>query len=224
MLKAMRIGVLAAGLVLVAACAGTSTTDETYDGLVRVPEAKFGEVYRLPDADLSGYEALGLAPCEVAFRKNWLRDQNSASMDLGSRVTQQDVDKIRDALGAECDSYFRQALLEAPAYDLVETFDNGESVLVLRPSIINLDISAPDKMSPGRSSSYTTSAGEMTLLLEAVDGTTGQVLVRVIDRRRGSDTGRLQWTNGVTNRAEADRILRRWAGQLRKGLDATVRP
>ena len=40
---------------------------------------------------------------------------------------------------------------------------------------------------------------------------------------RGSDSGRMQWTNGVTNRAEADRILRRWAEQLRKGLDATVR-
>ena len=223
MLKAMRIGLLAAGISLVAACAGTSGTEETYDGLVRVPEARFGEVYRLPGADLSGYEALGLAPCEVAFRRNWLRDQNSASMDLGSRLTQQDVDKIRDALAAECDGYFRQALLQPPAYDLVDTFDNGEAVLVLRPSIINLDINAPDTMSAGRSRTYTTSAGEMTLSLEAVDGTTGQVLVRVIDRRRGSDSGRMQWTNGVTNRAEADRILRRWAEQLRKGLDATVR-
>jgi hypothetical protein len=223
MLKSMRIGLLAVGIALVAACAGTSTTEETYDGLVRVPEARFGDVYQLPGADLSGYGALGLAPCEVAFRKNWLRDQNSASMDLGSRLTQQDVDTIRDALAAECDRYFREALLQAPAYDLVETFDNGEAVLVLRPSIINLDINAPDTMSAGWSRSYTTSAGEMTLSLEAVDGTTGQVLVRVIDRRRGSDSGRMEWTNGVTNRAEADRILRRWAGQLRKGLDATLR-
>ena len=223
MLKSVRIGLLAIGIALVAACASTSTPEETYDGLVRVPEARFGDVYQLPGADLSGYRALGLAPCEVAFRKNWLRDQNSASMDLGSRLTQQDVDSIRDALAAECDRYFREALLQAPAYDLVETFDNGEAVLVLRPSIINLDINAPDTMSPGRSRSYTTSAGEMTLSLEAVDGTTGQVLVRVVDRRRGSDSGRMEWTNGVTNRAEADRILRRWAKQLRSGLDATLR-
>jgi hypothetical protein len=223
MLKSVRIGLLAIGIALVAACASTSTPEETYDGLVRVPEARFGDVYQLPGADLSGYRALGLAPCEVAFRKNWLRDQNSASMDLGSRLTQQDVDSIRDALAAECDRYFREALLQAPAYDLVETFDNGEAVLVLRPSIINLDINAPDTLSPGRSRSYTTSAGEMTLSLEAVDGTTGQVLVRVVDRRRGSDSGRMEWTNGVTNRAEAARILRSWAGQLRKGLDATLR-
>ncbi len=224
MLNAMRIGLLATGISLVAACAGTSSTEETFDGLVRVPEARFGEVYRLPGADLSGYEALGLAPCEVAFRRNWLRDQNSATMDLGSRVTQQDVDNIRDALAAQCDGHFRQALLQPPPYDLVDTFDDGEAVLVLRPSIINLDINAPDTMSASRSRSYTTSAGEMTLSLEAVDGTTGQVLVRVIDRRRGSDSGRMQWTNGLTNRAEADRILRRWAEQLRKGLDATLRP
>jgi hypothetical protein len=96
-------------------------------------------------------------------------------------------------------------------------------VLVLRPAIINLDIAAPDVMAAGRQRSYTTEAGQMTLVLEGVDGTTGEILVRVVDRRRAMDTGRLQWTNSVTNQAEARRMLNRWASQIREGLDEATR-
>ena len=34
------------------------------------------------------------------------------------------------------------------------------------------------------------------------------------------DDGRLQWSNSVTNRADADRILRYWSSRLRAALDA----
>jgi hypothetical protein len=66
---------------------------------------------------------------------------------------------------------------------------------------------------------YTTSAGQMTLVLELVDATTGDVLARVVDSQQDFDTARMQWTNSVTNRAAADRILRMWAKRLREGLD-----
>jgi hypothetical protein len=213
-----KYAVAVTAISLLSACT-TPAPQETHDGLRLQADSKFQQLYLLPDADLSSYTALGLADCDVAFRKNWLRDQNSSRLDLGNRVTQQDVDKIKDRLGDHCVNYFRQALLESPAYTLVDTFGEGESVLVVKPGIINLDIHAPDVMSPGMSRSYTTSSGEMTLSLELLDGTTGQTLARIVDRRRGMDTGRLEWTNGVTNRADADRTLKRWAGMLREGLD-----
>jgi len=200
----------------------TPAPQETHDGLVLQEGSKFQQLYLLPGADLSSYSAIGLASCDVAFRKNWLRDQNNNRLDLSSRVTQKDVDKIKDGLGEHCENYFREALLESPPYNLVESFDQGEAVLVVKPGIINLDINAPDTMSPGMSRSYTTSSGEMTLSLELQDGTTGQTLARITDRRRGMDTGRLEWTNGVTNRADADRTLKRWAGMLRDGLDSAM--
>lgn len=209
-------GLFAAALV--AGCA-SQAPQETHDGLVLQPDSKFQEVYLLPGADLNSYEAIGLGDCSVAFRKNWLRDQNNSRMDLTRRVTQEDVDKIKDALGAECTRFFRESLQESPPYNLVEEFDNGEAVLIVRPAIINLDINAPDTMSPGINRTYTTSAGEMTLSLELFDGTTGQTLARIVDRRRGVDMGRLQWSNGITNKAEADRTMKRWASNLREGLD-----
>jgi len=48
-------------------------------------------------------------------------------------------------------------------------------------------------------------------------------LARVVDKRRGLDSGRMQWTNSITNRADAERILGNWARLLRKGLDAVYK-
>jgi hypothetical protein len=201
------------------ACASNQPEPVSQDGLVLQQGTKFQELYLLPRAELGSYKSIGVEACSVSFRKNWLRDQNNNRLDLSSRVTQQDVSSMKSALGDACSDHFSQALLADPAYDIVDQFDKGEAVLIVRPSIINLDVNAPDTMSPGMNRSYTTSAGEMTLALELVDGTTGQVLARARDRRRGTDYGTFQWTNGVTNKAEADRTLSRWAGLLRKGLD-----
>jgi hypothetical protein len=214
------IGVLVLGM----GCASNSPPAQSFDGLVLVPDTAFGEVYLRPGAQLSGFGSYGLEACSVAFRKNWLRDQNNASMDLGSRLNQRDVERIKKSLGAACDKAFRSALEEAPPYQLVDSFDGGETVMMLRPEIINLDISAPEKFSSSMSRSYTTEAGEMTLVLEGLDGTTGEVLFRVVDRQRSRDTMRLQWTNSVTNQAAANRVLKSWAGQLRRGLDQVTNP
>lgn len=214
-----------AGVVLfLSACAINAPPQESFDGLVLVPDTRFAEVYRRPGVDLSTYETFGLQACEVAFKKNWLREQNMSSINLNNRMTQRDVDRIKDALGTQCNETFRSALEKAPSYTLVDQFSEGEQVLVLRPKIINLDINAPDIPTAGRQSNYTDDAGQMTLLLEALDATTGETLVRVIDRRRDIDSNRLQWTNSVTNRAAAQRILNNWARQFREGLDEMVRP
>ena len=212
------VAVLCAAALL-AACAGLSSPPETYDGLVLVEKTDFSRVYKRPGVELSSYQTYGLEHCSVAFRKNWLRDQNSSRLDLGNRVTQKDVDRIKDTLSDECDKYFRAALEQKPPYQLVESFNDGESVLVLRPAIINLDIAAPDTFSSGMQHTYTTEAGEMTLVLELLDGTTGEILVRAVDRQRSTNNMTLRWTNSVTNQAAARRILRNWASVLRRELD-----
>ena len=208
-------------ITLLSACStsGGGEPSVTHDGLTLVPKSRFQDVYMKPGADLSVYSELGMEPCKVSFKANWMRDQNTSRRSPSNRVREEDVDKIKDALGEACSEQFREALLDEPAYNLVDEFDNGENVLVLRPAIIDLDINAPDLNSPGRANSYTTSAGEMTLYLELADATTNETLARIVDKRRGMDTQRLQWTNSVSNKAEMERILRRWAKLLREGLD-----
>ncbi len=211
----------AACVLVLSACSASKPQPpaETHDGLVLVPDTAFQQVYRKPGADISEYKELGIAPCKVSFKKNWLRDQNSNRIDFSNRVTQKDVDRIKDRLSEACNEQFRAALQKDPAYKLVDNFDDGEHVLVLHPAIINLDINAPEVRSTSMSYSYTTSAGEMTLLIELSDATTGETLARAMDKWRDRDDTYLEWTSSVTNRANANRILKRWAKKLREGLD-----
>jgi hypothetical protein len=60
----------------------------------------------------------------------------------------------------------------------------------------------------------------MTLIMQLHESVTGQLLARADDHRdRGPDMW--QWTNSVTNTAEARRIIATWATALRKALDAS---
>ena len=59
----------------------------------------------------------------------------------------------------------------------------------------------------------------MTLVMQFRDSITGDVLGKVADSRQAPDRGYMQITNSVTNLAEADRMLRKWARLLVAGLD-----
>jgi hypothetical protein len=161
-----------------------------------------------------------MEPCEVSFRKHWLRDQNSNRTELSNRVTEEDVNRIKSRLGSSCDEKFRDSLELSTAYKLVDHDNSGESVLVLRPKIIDLDVSAPDVRGAGFNRSFTTSSGQMTLSLDMVDGSSGEVLARIVERRRDHENVNMQPTSSVTNQADSNRILSRWAKMLREGLDA----
>lgn len=222
MIRALFVSLIAALGLGLTACASKDVSREpamTYDGLQRVEAHDFAEVYLRPGADFAHYRHISLAECEVTFRKNWLRDQQRDSRTVSSRVRQEDADRIRQRIATACDEHFREALEREPAVDLVAAAPNGEDVLILRPFIVNLDIHAPDVQGTVRTRTYTTSAGEMTLKLELIDALTGEVQGRVVDRRRGVEHRQLQWTSSVTNRAEFERILRRWADLLRDGVD-----
>jgi hypothetical protein len=93
-------------------------------------------------------------------------------------------------------------------------------VLRIAPHIVDLDVYAPDtRNSPGMTRSYTESMGRMTLKLEMYDSVTGDLIATASDRREAPRRNYMQWTTSVSNRAEAQRMLQRWAVDLREGLD-----
>ena len=187
----------------------------TEDGLHKVEGSKLAVVYAEPGADLSGYDKVQLMDAYVAFKKNWERDQkrNSASR---IRMTSKDIEEIKNRTAGEFAKVFTEEL-EAGGYPVVDTA--GEDVLLLRPAIINLDITAPDTRDTGRSRSYADSAGEMTLYLELYDSVTGDLIAKAIDRKVDRQTGMYTWTNSSTNRAAADRIMKGWAEILLDALN-----
>jgi hypothetical protein len=186
----------------------------TEEGLHLVKDSKFALVYAEPGATLVGYHRIRLLEPHIAFKKNWKRNQNR---NAGIRVSDKDVDRIRTSLAEEFNTIFAEVLQENDGYELVD--ESGEDVLTLRPAIINLDVKAPDTMTAGRSRSYSESAGEMTLYLEAYDSLTNDLIAKALDRKHDRYSGFMTWQTSASNTAAGRRILRGWAQTLRDGLD-----
>jgi hypothetical protein len=211
--------------LLTLGCASTSETvpTTTPDGLDLVRSDKHSAVYAKPEAQLEIYDEFAIVPCEVAFRKNWQRDYNSSHRSSGQQIKERDIDRIKRELGEECTTFFTDALSEEPSYNLVTEWQQGQDVLLVRPNIVNLNITSPDVSSPSMTRSYSASAGSMTLYLELIDAETSEVLVRAYDSKADPDSF-VNYANKITNRQAADRMLKNWATRLREAMDAVMRP
>jgi len=185
-----------------------------WDGLARVSSKKLDHVYKLPEADFSGYKRVRLDPIEVEFDKNW--KPNDSTRSPSQRLTNSDIEKIKQALAEEFRKVFTEELTKN-GYPVVD--ENDDDVLRVSAAIVNLYIIAPEKMSAGRSRTYTTSAGHMTLVAELRDSVTGKLMARAVDSVQGRDTGNFQISNSVTNMSSARTALSKWARVLREGLD-----
>lgn len=185
----------------------------TVDGLHHVSDSELAIVYAKPGADFSEYNRVYLADAYVAFKKNWRRDQNQGGR---LKVTTNDMNKIKAELAELFREVFTETLTEG-GYELVT--ERADDVLLVKPAIINLDVTAPDTMSMGRSRTYSESSGEMTLYVELYDSVTDDLLAKALDRQFDRETGYFEWQNSVTNRAAANRILKEWANVLKEGMD-----
>ena len=73
-------------------------------------------------------------------------------------------------------------------------------------------------MTPGMSETFVASAGSMTLYMELFDGKTGDIIGKIIDPEAEDDAGMMQISSSVTNTADFDRIVKRWAQILNSHL------
>ena len=128
------------------------------------------------------------------------------------------MEKIKTDVAGLFREVFTEKLGGDGGYEIVEAA--GDDVLLVRPAIIDLDITAPDTMQAGRSRTYTSSAGTATIYIELYDSVTGDILARAADRKAARSVGGyMSYTNRVTNRADARRMLGTWAELLRDRLD-----
>ena len=153
LLKPIRLAIFVVLTGLLCACASTGKQDlpaVTEDGLTLVPDTAAYAVYRSPDADLGHYNRVYIADIEVAFKDDWVKDQNRDTRRASHRVTQQDADRIKAAVSEAFGEILTEELEEG-GYQVVEQVAQAEStddLLLLRPAIVNLDVSAPDTPDP----------------------------------------------------------------------------
>jgi len=186
----------------------------TVEGLKLIPDTKdIALVWAEPGANLSQYERVFLVEPYVAFKKNWQRDQNRS---ISTKVRTSDMDRIKINVKELFMEVFTEEL-EKGGYTLAT--ERAEDVLIVKPAIIDLNVNAPDIRTSGRSNTYTSNAGSMTLYMELYDAETDDLLAKAMDPTADRDSGFMKWQTGPANRAAGKRMMQPWAEALRKGLD-----
>lgn len=183
------------------------------EGLSKVAVKGLDVVYARPGATLGGYTKFILRPISVAFQRNW---EKQAVPGTRTPIKAKDAQGIKDKLSALVHEEVIKQLNEG-GYTLVQA--PGDGVLDVTLSIVNLDVNAPDIKTAGRVETYALSAGEMTLVADLRDSTSGDIVMRVFDRTQAHEHFRPQRITSVDNAAEARTAASGWAKALRKELD-----
>lgn len=203
-------------LVAASLSAKDKLPETTKDGLVLQHHTKLGAVYVMPGATLADYDQVKILDCYVAFQKNWQRNFNNEQPGLEGRVTDKDMQKIKTEVAEVFKESFTKELDKA-GYTVVET--TGANVLLIRPAIINLAITAPDIPTAGMNTNIVSSSGSLTLYAELYDSKTSAKIAEVIDAEEAGGNSFNHVANRVTNRQALLRTTDAWAEILVKRLN-----
>lgn len=214
--RGWRFVALVIGIVLpVSASSAADNGEPSFDGLEPVPNAKVAKAYIDPTADFSVYRRVKILHPYVAFRSHWKRDQNA---DRTRRLTARDVDRFKKDIADLFEKVFTEVLDEENGHTVTQ--ENAPDVLLLRPAIIDIDVTVPDNQDDARATTYTTSTGAATLYVELYDSVSGQIIGRAIDRRSVRQPGSsIEFTNRATLHRDGRQLFRRWATLLRDFLE-----
>jgi hypothetical protein len=185
-----------------------------WDDLVRVESKRLKYVYVLPGANFRVYTKVMLDPTQIAFRKNWQRDNNAKTR--SSRVSDADVERAIAQGGKAASEIFAKAFADG-GYPVVAA--PGPDVLRVRTAVFNLSVTAPDTMSAGRSRTYANEAGSGTLVVEVMDSVSGAIIGRAVDSSLAGDRSYMMNRNSMTNRSDFRNVAMDWAKDSVRGLN-----
>jgi hypothetical protein len=208
--------VLTVALTLACPLSADEPPQVSKDGLQLKSHTKQRVVYVRPGASFSQFDRVMILDCYVEFQKDWQRNYNANVADPSRQVGDKDMQRMKSALAAEFKKVFTTQLQKG-GYQVTDT--PAPDVLLLRPAIINVQVTAPDIMSSGMDVNVITSAGSGTFYLELWDPSKNTILARVMDAEADQQPFARQ-ANAVTNTQAADVILNGWADELVKHLDA----
>lgn len=222
-MKKLQIIKLSAVAMMVSVAIGCNSTNPTNapqvspDGMELKKSTRSTVAYKKEGVDFSEYDKVQILPSAVAFKKNWKRDYNRNQSSLTTRVRDKDVIRIKAEVAKLFDQVFKEEFAKDASFPIVDTV--GSNTLVIRPAVIDLDVSAPDLKSSTNIRTYANDAGQATLFLELYDGVSGEILARILNVSVAGDDSHYQWASRVTNRADAKRMIRKWAKALRTKYD-----
>ena len=167
-------------VTLLATSAPAVAQSASLDDLVRVSSGRAGALYLRPHADFRSYRKVRLQPSEIAFDKDWARDFNRSTRSLRNRVSDQDARRAIEEWQPRVDRIFADAFTRNALAPVAEA---GPDVLMIRPVIINVRVTAPERPASGRVRTFAREAGSATLVLEARDSLTRQLVGVAVENR-----------------------------------------
>jgi hypothetical protein len=191
----------------------------THDGLVRVRSSRFQYAWLKPDADFARYSQVMMDPVTVAYKRPPRETESRRNPDRGNFALTSEQMAAMKRYFAEA---FEKELATLENFTLVHA--PGPGTLRVEASLIDLVVNVPTRPGPGSDLVFTTSAAQMTLVLELRDAITGEILARVADRRdTQSGSGAvsdLTYSTPATNTGALRLLFKRWARILATRLDA----
>jgi len=188
----------------------------TFDGLVRIDNARFAAAWVDPDVDLTQYTKIMPGGAEFEFRSVKKMSASQARMRNASEFWISDANKQR--LIDTVSETFREELAKSQYFTIAE--EPGPDTLIIVGALHDIVSQVPPE-DVGRSEVWLSSLGEATLIIELRDSLSGETIYRAVERRAVQNVGQqMIHANTATTWAEVRRWARRWAISLREGLDS----
>ena len=205
----MKKTILTATAILV----GLSTAAHSYDAsvdtaqLVKVDNGALEETWVHPNADFSKFTKVMIVEGDVQFR-----DVKKQSTQLSqSRNSQSDFwvsDQNKAQITSIINKAFGDEIMKLESFEMVDT--QGPDVLVFRGGLLDVVSHIPaDRY--GRGSTFVTAIGTATVVLEALDGETGEVIFTASERKKIEPRGR---NMVLANSVQVGSEVRRWANRM----------
>ncbi len=184
----------------------------TDDGLERMPSRADGGVFRAPGAPFLQYQRVIVEPLTIAFKKGW--DESHRD------VTDAELKRLRDEAAHDFRQEFVRVLIDEGPYTFAD--DPAPDVLMISPTVVDLDIPAPEVDLTDKRTLTLRSVG-MRIVGDLRDAATGKLVGRVDmfsgGEQYGVGTGQLRPANRLTNQHEMRQSYAKWSRLLREALD-----
>lgn len=197
--------------------AGTANPPANWDGLQQVPSKNADYLYLRPGADFSQYREVMFDPTEIAFQKDWQKEMNRSSRGFG-RVTDADIRNAIDEANPKLKGIFEKRF-RAAGFTIASA--PGPNVMRIFVGVANVNVFAPDRNTPSSSRTYAEYAGNATVVLEARDSQSGELLGRAVDHGVAGQS-LVMIRNSATNWADFETLFDDWARVSARGLRTLI--
>lgn len=211
-----------AALAFVVGCSPQPTiqtgpdAETTFDGLVRIDNARFSNAWVDPDVDLTAYNKIIPGGAEFQFRNVQKTTGTTRARSNETEFWISDTNKQR--LIDTVSEVFADELSRSEHFTLAE--EAGPDTVIIVGALHDIVSRVPPDQ-VGRGEVWLDSVGEATLIIQIADSLSGEVIFRAVDRRAADGAGgQMIRGNSAQTWGEVRRWARRWATRLREGLDS----